>query len=479
MVRQLYAAILVPLLLPPQAECQIGMVNAFPHLSFTKPVGLYHAGDGSDRLFVVEQEGRIRVFPNDSNATSARTFLDISDSVYYVNQSEMGLLGLAFHPSYITNGLFYVHSIKNNPRRSVFARYSVSSDPDSADRSTETIFLEVNQPYSNHNGGQLAFGPDGFLYISLGDGGSAGDPQNNAQSLTTLLGKILRIDVDTPNGETAYGIPSDNPFAGNGMGYREEIYAYGLRNPWRFSFDFPTQRLWCGDVGQASREEVNLIESGKNYGWRIMEGSECYNPPSGCNTTGLTMPLWEYPRETGGSITGGFVYRGTTLSALTGKYVFGDYVSGYVAFLEYDGISPPTVTPIGNLSPYSLTSFGTDESGEIYLCDFGGSILLLHSSSVSGVATMPPQTFALYQNFPNPFNSTTRIAFSLPSAGRVSLRIFDGMGREIGTILDKTLAAGDHAVDWNADGLASGLYVCRLAEHGTGDLRARAMLLLR
>ena len=471
---------IVAALLPSGAQSQIGIVNAFPHLSFAKPIGLYHAGDGSNRLFVIEQEGRIRVFPNDSTATSTKIFLDITDSVYYVNQSEMGLLGLAFHPDYSTNGLFYVHYIKNNPRRSVFARYEASTDPDSADRSTETILFEVNQPYNNHNGGQLAFGPDGFLYIALGDGGDGGDPLNNAQTLTTLLGKILRIDIDNPEGETPYGIPPDNPFVGSGTGYREEIYAYGLRNPWRFSFDFETGQLWCADVGQATREEINIIGKGRNYGWRIMEGTECYNPPSGCDTSGLTLPLWDYPREVGGSVTGGFVYRGTSIPELSEKYVFGDYVSGYVAALQYDGMNPPTVSAIGTLPSYSLTSFGVDESGEIYLCSFDGSIFRLRSTPLTSVSTSGhiPSVF-LHQNFPNPFNSGTNLRFHVPTERHVSVRIYDQLGREIGAAVDRTVAAGDHLVYWDASGISSGVYFYRIYDFKSGLVLTETMLLIR
>mgnify|MGYP001262301701 CR=1 FL=1 len=259
------------LLLAPLVYAQYELEIAFPNLTFARPVDLQHAGDGSDRIFIVEQAGVIRVFANTSSVATADTFLNIQNRVNDSGNEE-GLLGLAFHPNFATNGYFYVNYTASNPRRTVVARYRVSANPNRADANSEFVLLTVNQPYENHNGGQLAFGPDGYLYIGMGDGGSGGDPQNNGQDRRGLLGDMLRIDVDNPAGGLNYGIPPDNPFVGNTSGYREEIYAYGFRNPWRFSFDFVTGWLWVGDVGQGSREEVDIVEKGLNYGWRIMEG---------------------------------------------------------------------------------------------------------------------------------------------------------------------------------------------------------------
>ena len=248
------------------SHAQLKIEQAFPDLSFQQPVDIQNAGDGSNRLFVVEQRGVISVFQNNSNASTEKVFLDLSNKVK--SGGELGLLGLAFHPDYKNNGYFFVNYTTDNPLRSVVSRFKVSAnDPDKADRNSELILFKVNQPYSNHNGGQTSFGPDGYLYISFGDGGSAGDPQNNAQNNTTLLGKILRIDVDKKEGSLNYAIPIDNPFKGNRSGFREEIYAFGLRNVWRFSFDFPAKQLWAADVGQNQWEEINLIENGGNYGW--------------------------------------------------------------------------------------------------------------------------------------------------------------------------------------------------------------------
>ncbi|MGZ4885701.1 MAG: PQQ-dependent sugar dehydrogenase, partial [Halobacteriota archaeon] len=316
---------------PPNAETQhqYSVSVAFPNVQFKDPVGIYTPGDQSNRLFVVEQAGVIKVFQNNESVNNAAVFLNISDRV--ISGGELGLLGLAFPRQFNESGFFYVYYTSNNPLRSVVSRFSVSkTNVNQADVNSEEVLLQVGQPFSNHNGGQISFGPDGYLYIGLGDGGGAGDPLGNGQNRSTLLGKILRIDVNSASGSLNYSIPRDNPFVGNNQGFREEIYAYGLRNPWRFSFDPTTGLLWVGDVGQDRIEEVDIVKSGGNYGWNIMEGSSCYSPPSGCNQTGLSLPIWEYNHSIGYSVTGGFVYRGAALPELVGSYVYGDYGSGRI-----------------------------------------------------------------------------------------------------------------------------------------------------
>jgi glucose/arabinose dehydrogenase len=363
-----------PSSLPP-IENQYEVEVAFPNLSFSNPVGLYSAGDGTDRLFVVEQEGVIRVFENNRNVSSSDVFLDIRDIVLF--GGEQGLLGLAFHPNFAQNGYFYVDHVADNPRRTIIARYSVSSSNiNQANRSSEFVLLEVDQPFENHKGGQIAFGPDGYLYIALGDGGSGGDPLGNGQNRKTLLGKILRIDVDSSSQELNYGIPADNPFVGNTEGLREEIYAYGLRNPWRFSFDSATGQLWVADVGQDRMEEIDIVEKGKNYGWNVMEGSLCYSPSEGCNQTGLELPVWEYGHDLGNAVTGGFVYRGSALPELVGSYIYGDYGSGRIWALQYDGVNEPTNKELVD-SGLSISSFGLDHQNELYICDYNGKIYKL------------------------------------------------------------------------------------------------------
>ncbi|SHE96166.1 Glucose/arabinose dehydrogenase, beta-propeller fold [Fodinibius roseus] len=347
-----------------------GIVEAFPALEFTRPVDLQHPGDGSDRLFVVEQRGIISVFPNDPGVESATTFLDIAEQVDNAGNEE-GLLGLAFHPDYEDNGYFYVNYTTHDSKTRV-SRFEVSSDdPDQAVKSTEQVLLSFEQPYGNHNGGQVSFGPDGYLYIAVGDGGSGGDPHDNGQDPTTLLGTILRIDVDSQENGMNYGIPEDNPFAGNEEGYREEIYAYGLRNVWRFSFDPETDRLWAGDVGQNSYEEIDIIKIGENYGWNIMEGKHCFSPGSGCDQSGLELPVWEYGRSEGVSVTGGFVYRGPSLDGLAGQYIYADYASGRIWALDYSDMGNPENTELIE-TDIRISSFGVDAQNELYICAFEG-----------------------------------------------------------------------------------------------------------
>jgi hypothetical protein len=348
--------------------------EAFPNLSFNRPVDFQHAGDNTDRIFIVEQRGVISVFQNDREVEEKTFFLNIESRVNDQGNEE-GFLGLAFHPDYENNGFFYVNYTAASPRRTVISRFQVSaSDPNKADESSELVLLEFNQPYSNHNGGQLSFGPDGYLYIASGDGGSGGDPQNHGQRPETLLGAILRIDINRQEGGKKYGIPEDNPFANNSDGFREEIFAYGLRNPWRFSFDTQTGMLWTGDVGQNRAEEINIIFKGRNYGWNTMEGFNCFNPASGCNQQGLQLPIWEYTHNNGDrSITGGFVYRGTEITGLLGRYLYADFVSGRIWTLDFSDFDNPVNTEILRAN-FSVSSFGIDQSNELYLCGFDGKI---------------------------------------------------------------------------------------------------------
>ena len=346
---------------------------AFPQLSFTRPVDLQHAGDNTNRIFVVEQAGIISVFPNDANTSDKKTFLDIRQKVDDQGNEE-GLLGLAFHPDYKSNGFFYVNYTASNPDRTVISRFRVSSqNADQADPGSEVVLLTFEQPYSNHNGGQVSFGPDGYLYVAVGDGGSGGDPHNHGQNRSTLLGTILRIDVDKQEGGKQYGIPADNPFAKNTNGYRQEIFAYGLRNPWRFSFDTANGRLWTGDVGQNAYEEIDIIENGGNYGWNTMEGNHCFEPRNGCDRGGLKLPIHEYGRGDGISITGGFVYRGPSLSGLIGKYIYADYATRRVWSLEHTDLKNP-VNSLLLEADFNISSFGIDQNEELYLCGFDGKI---------------------------------------------------------------------------------------------------------
>ncbi len=330
------------------------------------PVGIANAGDGSGRLFILEKVGRIRVVQ--AGTLLPGPFLDITDRVG-PSQNEQGLLGLAFHPRYAANSLFFVN-YTDRQGNTVVSRFSTSSDPAKADPASEAMLLTLVQPAGNHNGGHLAFGPDGYLYIGTGDGGASGDRFGNAQNGQTLLGAMLRLDVD---GGQPYAVPASNPFVGN-PAVRDEIWAIGLRNPWRYSFDRLTGDLYLADVGQNRYEEINIQSAaslgGQNYGWPIMEASHCFPEDRSCDQAGLTLPVVEYDHGQGCSVTGGYVYRGREFPLLTGIYLFGDYCSGRVW-----GLAPGTggnwrVAELAR-ADIQLSSFGEDEAGELYLLDMG------------------------------------------------------------------------------------------------------------
>lgn len=348
----------------PSVSVSYQAVESFPKLSFNSPVDFTLANDGSNRLFVVEQRGVIQTFENNANAETKSVFLDLMGRVS--SGGEMGLLGLAFHPDFKNNGLFFVNYTRNSPRRqTVISRFKANDQ--TADPSSEAILLTFDQPYTNHKGGQISFGGDGFLYIATGDGGSSGDPQNYAQNRASLLGKMLRIDVNTTN-KGNYGIPKDNPYTANTQGFSEEIYAFGLRNPWRFSFDSVTKDLWTGDVGQNKVEEIDIITKGGNYGWKVKEGNDCYS--GDCSRADLIAPVWSYINGAEGrSVTGGVVYRGKKFADLVGKYFCGDYISGKIWALTYDGKTVTKNEVIANVG--AVSAFGQDTNGELYMLNYG------------------------------------------------------------------------------------------------------------
>jgi len=326
----------------------------------SNPVYVTHARDGSGRLFVLEQQGRIRIVA--AGRLVGAPYLDITDRV--LAGGERGLLGLAFHPKFRENGRYFVNYTRSPDGATVVSEFRVSADPNISERA-ERVILTIGQPYANHNGGMIEFGPDSYLYIGMGDGGSAGDPGNRAQDRNDLLGKMLRIDVDRG---TPYASPSDNPFAVSGGG-RHEIYAWGLRNPWRFSFDRATGQLYVADVGQNAWEEINIVQRGGNYGWRIMEGAHCFRPRTGCQTDGLELPVAEYAQELGRcSIIGGYVYRGRQVPALLGSYLYGDFCSGEIFGLR------DKVQTLLLATDLAISSFGEDEAGEVYVVGHRGSI---------------------------------------------------------------------------------------------------------
>lgn len=359
------------------------VARAFPAVSFDAPLGLFEAPGDAKRLYVMERGGRVRVLPRDEAVTPAQvtTALDLSARV--VTRGEGGLLGLAFHPRWPERAEVFLSFTEKgrgpHPLRSVLARFRSRDGGATFDPASEERLFEVDQPWENHNGGHVAFGPDGFLYFGLGDGGAGGDPRDSGQRLDTTLGKLLRLDVEVPAAQR-YAIPPDNPFAADGVACNREraemdgpkgarcaeIYAWGFRNPWRWSFDRVTGELWVGDVGQNTWEEVDLVVRGGNYGWRRREGAHCFEPRVLCGSEGLVEPVVEYGRELGVSVTGGFVYRGTAVPALAGKYVFGDF-SGGLFVLERAG--PVASMRVLEKTPLALASFAQLGDGEVYLLD--------------------------------------------------------------------------------------------------------------
>ena len=380
--------------------------------SFNSPVEIKNAGD--ERLFVVEKSGKIKIL-NQNGSVNSTPFLDIEDRVS-TNANERGLLGLAFHPNYPENPFFFVN-YTNNSGATTISKFSVSANQDIANDS-ETILLEINQPYANHNGGCINFGPDGNLYIGMGDGGSGGDPQNYSQNTESLLGKMLRINVNSG----AYSIPENNP-------YGDEIWSVGLRNPWKFSFDSLNGDLWIADVGQNEFEEINMVQNNPaniNYGWRCYEGNEPYNL-SGCPDEGLTFPVSTYSHYNSGdfkcSITGGYVYRGNQISGLNGVYFFADYCSGEIGLLsknENDEWDMSLAFP--NING-SWVSFGEDINGELYIASINGGIYKIIDAALSN-NEIDSNTL---NYFPNPFQDYIQINSDRP----INIELYDLSGRKL------------------------------------------------
>ena len=361
----------------PRALPKIELEKVLPELKLDRPLWMQEFIPG--RFHVVEQRGRITSVAKNSNGANATEFLNIVDRKPFVGNEE-GLLGLAFHPGVATNRLFYIYYTGHNPRRSIISEFKIGAD-DKAEIASERVVMEIPQPYENHNGGQISFGPDGFLYITLGDGGAGNDPHNNGQNMAALLGKILRIDVNTRatlnKQQLGYGIPTDNPFVDQPYGIRPEIWAYGLRNVWRFSWDRETGELYAGEVGQNLWEEVNIITKGGNYGWCVREAFHPFKP--GPKEGKYDEPIAEYPHDPrtasqspfphegfGLSITGGYVYRGTKQPALRGVYVYGDYSLGSIFGLVYKS-GKVTDQAILLQQPKNIMSFAEDREGEIYM----------------------------------------------------------------------------------------------------------------
>ena len=435
---------------------------------FINPVNMANAGGDDERLFVVEQAGAIQIL-NPDGSINATPFLNINPIVIN-GGGERGLLGLAFHPNYEINGYFYVN-YSNNSGDTVISRFSRSTvNPDIADNNSELQLLTYIQPFINHNGGNIVFGPDGYLYISSGDGGSAGDPGDRAQSLTTLLGKMLRINVDG-NSNANYGIPIDNPYFGS-TSAMEEIWAYGLRNPWKFSFDKSTNDLWIADVGQNVREEINMVaqtEAGLNYGWRCYEGNSSFNLTDCPPIDTLTFPIAQYTHNGDGafkcSITGGYRYRGTAQPSLAGLYFFADFCSNEIGILEQSGADwNMTFTPayIGN----GWTTFGEDINGEIYIAGIeSGTVYKIIESNLS---VDENDAFNL-KLFPNPAKNEITIDISNSTMIIQSVTIYNIQGKLILSISE----FGSQEITISTKDLSRGIYIVKITDTEGGSINKK------
>lgn len=427
---------------------------------FSSPVAIVNAGDS--RLFVVQRGGAIRIL-NANGTINATNFLTLTSSTI-VSGGERGLLGLAFHPNYATNGYFYVNYTRASDGATVIARYSVSANPDVADASSAQVLLTIAQPFSNHNGGSLVFGPDGYLYIGMGDGGSGGDPDNYGQNINSLLGKMLRIDVDSVS---PYAIPAGNPYAGATLG-ADEIWAVGMRNPWKFSFDRQTGDLWIADVGQNAREEINKAAStaaGLNYGWRCYEANIPYNT-NGCQSaSNYFMPVANYALGNGNcSITGGYVYRGSTYPNLIGKYFFADYCSNRIGWVENNG---GTIT-WSSLFTGNFVSFGEDINGELYVAGISNGTISKIIDTSLGTEDFQRNGLSLY---PNPAqHSVTLQNTSLLNLTQLS--VFDMMGKKV---LHKSMNTTE-STEISIAQLSSGLYVVSVEEANGNTLTSKLMV---
>lgn len=467
------------------AIAQITYTDAFPNLSaFSGPVEFQTAGDGTNRIFIVQQSGLIYVFPNTPTAAAAdrKVFLDLSDSVVFAAGQERGLLGLAFHPNFAQNKTFFVYYTDltaSNTTRMNIARYQVDpANPDAALATSKVNVLSFvkNQSNSNHNGGKIAFGPDGYLYASIGDGGGSNDPQKNAQDTSRFFGKILRIDVDLKAGNEVkgdYAIPADNPFATTDA-TRREIYAWGIRNTWRFSFDAITGRLWAGDVGQNLMEEINLIQKGRNHGWRTMEGT-ALNASVGAtsaDTVGenLVLPVFTYPRSSGDvSITGGYVYRGSLLPELSGKYIYADYVSGRVWALTYNG-SAATDNELlfKTTGGVQVSTFGVDEQNDLYFCGYNSGRIYKLTSGTAAPAGVTVAGIGGWSALKSGITGSVRAA----GVGPDSSLYVAGSITAAGGIAATNIAKWTPATGWSGLGAGINGTVNALAAASNGDVFA-------
>jgi glucose/arabinose dehydrogenase len=481
--RRLFAWLpLVAALAHSPAGAQYQLENAFPNLSFDFVVDIQSLGslsiESQNRLFVAQKGGVIYVFPEDIQVTPGErtVFLDLSTKVH--DSGEAGLLGLAFHPNYVVNRYFFVYYVTPFPYRIIVARYRANADFAAADPLSELILIDAPKNTLFHDGGQIAFGPGNLLYIAIGD-----DSQSaNGQDLDDLFGSILRVAPNVAGDNPRYTIPNDNPFKGNTSGFREEIYAYGFRNPWRFSIDPATGTLWAADVGENTYEEIDIIENGANYGWPLMEGPDCYQPAQ-CDTAGknLSLPIESYDHSEGSAVIGGHVYHGTRLPELEGLYVFADF-GGAVWTLDYDGINPPVRQDLATAGSLLLTiGVGNPPKRDLYLSASDGSIYRVARVVTGADRTPDANGSRLLGNFPNPFNPATTIRYQLAQPGRVAIEIVSVGGTRVRTLEEGARDVGVHDLSWRGETdsggrAASGVYFYRLLLDGVARDTARMVL---
>lgn len=433
------------------------------------PLAMVSPDDGSGRIFIAQLHGKIIVFHDNKSFDSPKVFLDISDRVF-PNANELGLLGFAFHPHFKENGYIYVNYIGfvHYVVSTIISRFTLSAkNPDSAIAGSEKIIMTVTQPGWAHKGGCIGFGHDGFLYVPLGDGSDGGDPDNNAQNLNSLLGKISRIDVDREDTLLHYAIPKDNPFVHDTGGVRKEIYAYGFRNPWQSSFDSYSGTLWVADVGQDRYEEIDTIIKGGNYGWRIMEAFHRYED-SLTDTSKLILPIWEYDHydpTTGLCIIGGFVYHGLLFPKLRDKYIYADFVTGRIWALTYDNgtISNQLLVDHGT-SGITISSLYEDQGGNIYVVSIsdGKIYKLILTSGVNDMIQELKYDLRLNCTVLTKSQTLSTVIFTLPRTAHVILSLFDAAGREIREYLNRDFDAGENSYDFDTHSLKSGIYFLRL-----------------
>lgn len=446
----------------PHAQSEIvRFQRVFPNLTFEFPIGLTYANDDTNYLYVPEYVGRIRVFENNPDVDTAYVFLDLRKEVNPGGESGEFYDGI-FHPNYEENGYFFVYYFIPSPRQLMLVRYTRStSNPLIADPASRLVLLEIPTPGpQNHHGGKMAFGPDGYLYLPIGDGGSWADELGHGQDRSTLLGSLVRIDVDQTSQGMNYAIPADNPFVGNTDGWREEIWAYGFRNPYSSSFDLATGQFWVGDVGEISWEEINVVEVGGNYGWNVMEGSECFEDMP-CNPSDYSLPFYAYPHMEGSpsSVIGGTVYWGSAIPELRGHYIFGDFFNKLWS-LDFSDPDHPNVELLAE--PFNIVAIGQDKTGELYSPKFfNGEMTMLVPMKGSGSVSSPQSFPSLVVTVrPNPFRTSTSVRIVAGKAGFYRIALYDILGREVRTVFEGELASDQSlSTPIDAAGLSAGTYV--------------------